>query len=87
MRFDDRLKTVLKGAMPEGLAAAMQWRQVVDLLAQKPGVLMNEDVQSGLTRLRDLHDRVSENDRLSGVTSLKGRLEICTITGLSKRRP
>ena len=74
MRFDDRLKTVLKGALPEGLAAAMQWRQVVDLLAQKPGVLMNEDVQNGLTRLRDLHERVSEHDRLSGVTSLKGRL-------------
>lgn len=74
MRFDDRLNTVLKGQLPEGLAAAMQWRQVADLLAQKPGDLANEDVQMGLTRLRDLHDRVSESDRLSAVEALNGRL-------------
>ncbi len=74
MRFDDRLTTVLKGPMPEGLAAALQWRQVVDIMAQKPGKLVNEDVQTGLTRLRDLHERVGESDRLSGVESLHGRL-------------
>ena len=74
MRFDDRLTTVLKGSLPEGQAAATQWRQVVDLLAQKPGNLANHDVQAGLTRLRDLHDRVSEQDRLVAVQSLKGRL-------------
>ncbi len=74
MRFDDRLTTVLKGSLPEGLAAALQWRQVVDLLAQKPGDLANEDVQLGLGRLRDLHERVSEEDRLSGVEALRGRL-------------
>ncbi|MDZ7587744.1 MAG: HAMP domain-containing sensor histidine kinase [Parasphingorhabdus sp.] len=74
MRFDDRLSTVLKGALPEGLAAAMQWRQVVDLLAQKPGALANEDVQSGLIRLRDLHDRVPAEARLDGVRTLQGRL-------------
>lgn len=74
LRFDDRLNTVLKGSLPEGLAAALQWRQVADLLAQKPGDLANEDVQMGLTRLRDLHDRVSESDRLSAVEALDGRL-------------
>ena len=74
MRFDDRLTTVLKGSLPEGQAAATQWRQVVDLLAQKPGNLANHDVQAGLTRLRDLHDRVSEPDRLAAVQSLNGRL-------------
>ncbi|MEO9633847.1 MAG: histidine kinase dimerization/phospho-acceptor domain-containing protein [Parasphingorhabdus sp.] len=74
MRFDDRLNTVLKGSLPEGPAAAMQWRQVIDLLAQKPGDLGNQDVQLGLTRLRDLHDHVSEQDRLSAVQSLAGRL-------------
>jgi len=75
LRFDDRLKTVLKGSLPEGLAASLQWRQVIDLMAQKPGKLMNEDVQAGLTRLRDLHDRVSEPDRVSAVSALHGRLQ------------
>ena len=74
LRFDDRLKTVLKGSLPEGAAAATQWRQVIDLLAQKPGDLANQDVQDGLTRLRDLHERVSETDRLAAVQSLNGRL-------------
>jgi hypothetical protein len=74
LRFDDRLNTVLKGSLPEGPAAATQWRQVIDLLAQKPGDLANQDVQQGLTRLRDLHDRVSELDRLAAVQSLNGRL-------------
>ena len=74
LRFDDRLKTVLKGSLPEGAAAATQWRQVIDLLAQKPGDLANQDVQYGLTRLRDLHDLVSEADRLAAVRSLDGRL-------------
>lgn len=74
MRFDDRLTTVLKGPLPEGLAAALQWRQVADLMAQKPGKLVNKDVQAGLARLRDLHGRVSESDRLSAVNALNGRL-------------
>ncbi|MEP2102359.1 MAG: HAMP domain-containing sensor histidine kinase [Parasphingorhabdus sp.] len=74
MRYDDRLKTVLKGAFPEGTAAALQWRQVADLMAQKPGQLVNSDVQSGLTRLRDLHDRVDEADRMAAVKALNGRL-------------
>jgi len=74
LRFDDRLTTVLKGSLPEGAGAATQWRQVIDLLAQKPGDLANQDVQAGLTRLRDLHERVSEQDRLIAVQSLNGRL-------------
>ena len=74
MRFDDRLTTVLKGSLPEGAGAATQWRQVIDLLAQKPGDLANQDVQAGLTRLRDLHERISEQDRLIAVQSLNGRL-------------
>lgn len=74
MRYDDRLKTVLKGSFPEGNAAALQWRQVVDLMAQKPGRLVNDDVQSGLARLRDLHDSVNEEDRIAAVKALDGRL-------------
>ncbi|MEM8918869.1 MAG: HAMP domain-containing sensor histidine kinase [Pseudomonadota bacterium] len=74
MRFDDRLTTVLKGDLPEGPAAAAQWRQVIDLLAQKPGQLMNEEVQLGLTRLRDLHSRVPADERALAVRALAGRL-------------
>jgi len=74
LRFDDRLTTVLKGSLPEGPGAATQWRQVIDLLAQKPRDLGNQDVQAGFARLHDLHDRVSEQDRLAAVQSLNGRL-------------
>ena len=74
LRFDDRLTTVLKGSLPEGPAAATQWRQVIDLLAQKPGDLGNQEVQAGLTRLRDLHSRVTEADRVAAVQALNGRL-------------
>lgn len=74
MRYDDRLKTVLKGSFPEGNAAALQWRQVVDLMAQKSGRLVNDDVQSGLARLRDLHDSVNEEARIAAVKALDGRL-------------
>ncbi len=74
LRFDDRLTTVLKGSLPEGPAAATQWRQVLDLLAQKPGDLGNQEVQAGLTRLRDLHSLVAEADRVAAVQALNGRL-------------
>ena len=74
MRFDDRMQTVLRGARPQGAAAAIQWRQVADLLAQRPGKLVSDDVQSGLTRLRDLHDLVPEQERVEGVQALRGRL-------------
>ncbi|WP_229953441.1 sensor histidine kinase [Parasphingorhabdus litoris] len=47
---------------------------MADLMAQKPGRLVNTDVQSGLTRLRDLHDRVDETDRIAAVRALHGRL-------------
>ncbi|WP_074205545.1 sensor histidine kinase [Parasphingorhabdus marina] len=35
---------------------------------------MNEEVQLGLTRLRDLHNRVDEADRVTAVRALAGRL-------------
>jgi len=74
LRYDDRLITVLKGPLPEGNAAALQWRQIVDLLAQKPERLVNDDVQSGFGRLCELHDRVQEADRIAEVEALYGRL-------------
>jgi len=74
VHFDDRLTTVLKGALPEGLGASIQWRQIVDLLAQKPDQLAHRDVQLGLTRLHDLHSRVPAEDRLQAISALHGRL-------------
>src|SRR5690606_27304338 len=74
LRYDDRLKTALKGSLPEGGAAASQWRQVVDLLAQKPEYMLVEDVEAGLERLSELHDRVSEVDRRPAVAAVHGRL-------------
>ncbi|HEY9092719.1 HAMP domain-containing sensor histidine kinase [Parasphingorhabdus sp.] len=74
MRYDDRLKTALNGPLPEGGAAASQWRQVVDLLAQEPEYITAGDVEAGLARLSDLHDRVQEADRVAAVEALNGRL-------------
>lgn len=74
VRFDDRLKTVLKGNRSDGLAAAMQWRQIIDLLAQKPESVGHGDVQAGLTRLRDLYDHVSLADRKAAVAALDRRI-------------
>jgi len=75
VRYDDRLNTVLKGAVPEGLAASMQWRQIVDLLAQRPEHLSGDSVSEGLKRLRDLRDRVPVEHRVESVEALGKRLQ------------
>ncbi len=74
VRFDDRLTTVLKGELPQGSAAAQQWRQIVDLLAQQPDDLSAAGARAGLIRLSELRGRVPPADRLESVRALGGRL-------------
>lgn len=74
LRYDDRLNTVLKGSLPEGSAAALQWRQVVDLLAQKPEHSDNDELQTGFARLHELQSHVPEMDRIAAVEALDRRL-------------
>ncbi len=75
LRFDDRLNTVLKGPTPSGTIATLQWRQIVDILAQRPENLVTEDVRNGLMRLHELAPHVSESERLASVKTLRGRLQ------------
>ncbi|MEW4466785.1 HAMP domain-containing sensor histidine kinase [Parasphingorhabdus sp. JC815] len=79
MRYDDRLKTVLKGPLPEGNTASLQWCQIVDLLAQNPERLTYDDIRSGFDRLHELHERVPEIERVSAIKALHGRLRSATL--------
>lgn len=72
MRFDDRLKTAL--ATPQQGNAVTQWRQLIDLLAQRPAGQDNTDIAVGLARLRQLYPHVDETVRTQSVRALSGRL-------------
>ena len=72
LRYDDRLKTALSGQQTG--QAAVQWRQLIDLLAQSPAGQDQTDVAIGLARLRHLHEGTSEAVRAQSVRALSGRL-------------
>lgn len=74
MRYDDRLSTVLAGAVPTGSAAVAQYRQLVDILGQIGGDEVDERQAPALARIHQLRTTVSEADRLLTVQCLSGRL-------------
>lgn len=74
MHFDDRLTTVLSGAVPAGAAAVAQYRQLVDILGQIGGDAVDERHAPALARIHELRGAVSEADRLLTVQCLSGRL-------------
>ena len=74
MRYDDRLSTVLSGAVPTGSAAVAQYRQLVDILGQIGGDEVDERQAPALARIHQLRGVVSEADRLLTVQCLSGRL-------------
>jgi two-component system OmpR family sensor kinase len=79
MRFDDRLRTVLKSAEPQGQAAVIQYRQLMDLIARVPSQNIPANslqlLSDGLVRLHALRDVVSKPERVSIVQSLSGQLK------------
>lgn len=74
MHFDDRLTTVLAGAIPSGAAAVAQYRQLVDILGQIGGAAVDERHAPALARIHALRHEVSDADRLLTVQCLAGRL-------------
>jgi two-component system OmpR family sensor kinase len=74
MHFDDRLTTVLAGAVPVGAGAVAQYRQLVDILGQIGGSDVDERHAPALARIHALRGSVSDADRLLTVQCLSGRL-------------
>ncbi len=74
MHFDDRLTTVLAGAVPAGAGAVAQYRQLVDILGQIGGDAVDERHAPALARIHSLRACVSDADRLLTVQCLSGRL-------------
>ncbi|PXW71572.1 phospho-acceptor domain-containing protein [Blastomonas natatoria] len=74
MRYDDRLSTVLAGAVPSGTAAVAQYRQLVDILGQVSGDDLDEGHAAALARIHELRGTISDADRLLTVQCLSGRL-------------
>ncbi len=54
MHFDDRLSTVLRHSANSGTLARIQFRQLVDILAQAPADLSSELAEQGYARLDSL---------------------------------
>ncbi|MBT0668538.1 HAMP domain-containing histidine kinase [Novosphingobium profundi] len=54
MHFDDRLSTVLRHSANSGTLARIQFRQLVDILAQAPADLSSELAEEGYARLDSL---------------------------------
>ena len=84
MRFDDRLKTVLKSEMPTGQAAVIQYRQLVDLLGRDSGADINpqsaRSFATALTRIHALGRDISRSDQISVVQSIAGQLKSPVLT-------
>jgi len=74
MRFDDRLQTVMQGDMPNGLAAAAQYRQLVDILGQARGADDSPAMAAALARIHQLRAIVAPAQRRASIDALAGRL-------------
>ncbi len=74
MRFDDRLETALKGGTPNTENNAIQWQQLIDILAQSPTHFPTELVAAGLIRAHRQLPDIPLAIRVACVKSLHGRL-------------
>ena len=87
MRFDDRLSTALRQPSGSQLDADVQWRQLVDILAQHPRHFAPADVAAGLQRTAELSDDVPEQVRVASLRSLYGRLRSPPLISLLAHQP
>jgi signal transduction histidine kinase len=74
LRFDDRLETALISPDDSQSAAAGQWRQLVDILAQNPKLFSAQLVADGLRRASALLPQISVEERVFSVRALRGRI-------------
>ena len=87
MRFDDRLSTALRQPSGSPVDADVQWRQLVDILAQHPSHFAPDDVAQGLHRTAQLSDDVPEQVRVASLRSLYGRLRSPPLISLLAHQP
>lgn len=87
MRFDDRLSTALSQPSGSQLDADVQWRQLVDILAQHPRYFAPKDVAAGLQRTAELSEDVPEQVRVASLRSLYGRLRSPPLISLLAHQP
>ncbi len=87
MRFDDRLSTALRQPSGSQMDADVQWRQLVDILAQHPRNFAPEDVAAGLYRTSQLSESVPEQVRVASLRTLYGRLRSPPLISLMAHQP
>lgn len=72
MRFDDRIATVLAQPEPNGAALIAKWRQLVDLLAQRPEGASSPETVEALSFLRDHRDDIPAEVRANIAVAIGG---------------
>jgi signal transduction histidine kinase len=73
VRFDDRIATVMALPASNGAARAAKWRQLVDLLAQRPDTAASEELERAYRFLAAHRDDVDFFTRQEVARSLAGR--------------
>lgn len=73
MRFDDRLVTVLAQPTPDTRASAVQWRQLVDLLAQHRGGEGAALIDAAFAVLAEKRLSIAIGERVAAARSLVGQ--------------
>jgi len=73
MRFDDMIATVLAQPADRPDRAAAQWRQLVDLLAQRRPASEGADLSAVFARLRERRSAVAPTVRRQAARALAGR--------------
>ncbi|QVM85745.1 sensor histidine kinase [Novosphingobium decolorationis] len=63
MHFDDRLSTVLRHSATSGTLARIQYRQLIDILAQAPSGLVTDLTEAGYARLDSLGATIRDTDQ------------------------
>ncbi|WP_226636285.1 sensor histidine kinase [Novosphingobium profundi] len=63
MHFDDRLSTVLRHSATSGTLARIQYRQLIDILAQAPSGLVTDLTEAGYARLDSLGAAIRDTDQ------------------------
>ncbi|RST31033.1 hypothetical protein HMF7854_09420 [Sphingomonas ginkgonis] len=72
MRFDDRLSTVLSTAAFDARARAVQWRQLVELIARSRGEADPALMAAAMTRIDQFRDEVPEPLRAAAARAVAG---------------
>ncbi|HZF42349.1 MAG TPA: HAMP domain-containing sensor histidine kinase [Sphingomonadaceae bacterium] len=73
MRFDDMLATVLAQPTPDARAVVLQWRQIVDLVAQRRDAANSPQLEAAYALLGAARARLPVGERVAAARSLSGQ--------------